>query len=145
MKISTSRFGDIEVNDDAIVHFPEGLPGFEGKDYALLHREETPVISWLQSTTEPEVALMTVVPQEIGLKYNPRHKPAETGAVRNHGESEDTLECRVVVSTDDAGRVRLNLFAPLFINRIAHLAMQVPLVGSGYGVREPWPPPSSEI
>lgn len=139
MKISTSRFGDIDLPDTSILKFPEGLPGFEGKSYALIQRPETPVVAWLQSILSAEVAVMTVLPSDIGLTYDPRHKTAETMLIRPNDESDDSLEHRVIVSTDDAGRVRLNLFAPVFINHQAQLAMQIPLVGSGYGVREPWP------
>ena len=68
MKVATTRFGEVEVPDDTLITFPEGLPPFEGKRYILLHREDSPMIEWLQSVEEPDVALMDIwMPRLSGI------------------------------------------------------------------------------
>ena len=140
MKVATSRFGEIEVAPEALVTFPDGLPGFEDKRFVLLPAPEAPRVVWLQSISSPDLALMTVDPRELAVEYAPRFKPAETRGVT--GDREVALECRVVARADGDGGVRLNLFAPLLFNRDAGLAVQLALVGSGYATDTPWPAPA---
>jgi flagellar assembly factor FliW len=139
VKIATARFGEVEVAEERVLTFPEGLPGFDGKSFALIERADTPAIEWLQSTSEPEVALMVLDPARIELGYEPKPKPAELSPIE--GESEGApIACRVVVRAGETpGQAYVNLFAPILINFSKSLAMQVPLVGSGYAVREVWP------
>lgn len=139
MKIETARFGAIEVAPEDLVTFPDGLPGFEAKRFALVPDPEAPLVLWLQALEDPTVALMTVDPVALGVDFEPRFKPAETRVVAPEGV--DTVECRVIARGEADGTARLNLFAPLLVNRGLGLAAQLPLVGSGYGTEAPWPPP----
>ncbi len=138
MKVATARFGEVEVTDDRVLTFPEGLPGFEGKRYALLARSETPTVEWLQSLSDPQVAVMVLDPERFEIDYTPKPKAAELAPI--DGEAGAPIACRVVVRDGEVpGEAYLNLFAPILINFSKSLAMQVPLVGSGFDVREPWP------
>ena len=48
MKITTSRFGELEIPGEKVITFPWGLPGFEGlRGFVLLPVEDTPPFSWL--------------------------------------------------------------------------------------------------
>ena len=139
MKVNTARFGEVEVDSDRVLTFPEGLPGFEGKQYVLVERSETPAIEWLVSVSDPNVALMVLDPERFDIGYEPKPKPAELGPIEGDEESA-RISCRVVIRNGEApGHAYLNLFAPILINFSKSLAMQVPLVGSGYDVREAWP------
>jgi flagellar assembly factor FliW len=140
MKVQTPRFGELDVADEEMVHFPEGLPGFTGKRYVLFHQPSSPVIEWLQSVDEPDVALMTVDPQAMLLDYHPQ--PAVEDIQALHPEDGlDALAVRIILRNADVpNRLRLNLFAPLLFNVPRRLGMQVPLVGSGYPVAALWPP-----
>jgi flagellar assembly factor FliW len=139
VKVATTRFGEVEVPDDRVLVFPEGLPGYEGKQYALFERAETPAVEWLQSVSDPSVALMVLDPTRFDLGYEPKPKPAELTPIDGDAENAD-IACRVVIrSAEQPGHAYLNLFAPILINFSKSLAMQVPLVGSGYAVRESWP------
>lgn len=139
MKVATSRFGEVDIGASSILTFPEGLPGFEGKQFALIERSETPNVEWLQSLSDPAVAVMVLDPARFELGYDPKPKEAELYPVQPDGK----LAVRVVVRNGEGpGQIDLNLFAPILINFSKSLAMQVPLVGSGLGVREPWPAPS---
>lgn len=141
MRVETSRFGAIEIADDRLFTFPEGLPGFEGKRFVVINEKRNPLIEWLQSTEEPDVAVMLIDPAELLLDYAVTPKPAEIRAVQPNEAEPERLTCRIIIrNADRPGHLYLNLFAPLLFNQERRLAMQVPLVGSGYGVREIWPP-----
>lgn len=140
MKVATTRFGEVEVSAERVLTFPEGLPGFEGKQYALIERAETPAIEWLQSLSDPSIAVTILDPARYEIGYEPKPKPPELSPI--DGEHEGApISCRVVVQNgEQPGHAYLNLFAPILINFSKSLAMQVPLVGSGFAVRHPFPP-----
>ena len=66
MKISTKIFGDIEIADDKIITFENGIIGFPDlKKFALLHDEEkgsNAGIRFLQSLEEPGFAMPVMDP-----------------------------------------------------------------------------------
>jgi flagellar assembly factor FliW len=141
VKIETTRFGALEIPDANVLSFPEGLPGFESRRFILLKHETNPIVEWLQSLDEPGIAVMTIDPRELALEYRPEPKPGEVKAVVPDDGEQDELSLRVIMRVgDQPGTLYLNLFAPLLFNVTRKLGMQVPLVGSGYSVREVWPP-----
>ncbi len=143
MRILTPRFGELNIPEDTIITFPEGLPGFDSKRWVVFSREETPMIEWLQSIDEPEIALMVMDPVDLLLDYDPKPKAGELNPV--HPEGEEDLVVRVIIRNAEHKKLSVNLFAPLFFNVGRHLGMQLPLVGSGYQVNEIWPPDSITI
>lgn len=141
MKVENTRFGTIDIADDKILTFPEGLPGFEGKRYAFVHDEKNPVVEWLQSIDEPLVAVMTVDPVDLMIPYEPKPKPGETRLIRPNEGADDEIIYRVIIrAAENREQIFVNLFAPVYVNVDRRLGMQVPLVGSGYSARELWPP-----
>ena len=63
MQIETTRFGQIEINSDRIISFPEGILGFpEYRDYALVQTNEEGHFFWLQSIERPELAFVVCDP-----------------------------------------------------------------------------------
>ncbi|MCA9550259.1 MAG: flagellar assembly protein FliW [Myxococcales bacterium] len=143
MKLDTRPLGTVEVDPTRVVTFPEGLPGFTSKRFALVAAPDAPRVEWLCSLEDPELALLVVDPAVLDLDYAPRLKPNEAAVVQPGGDG-DRLEYRLVASADEAGGVQLNMFAPILINMAAGLAMQLPLVGSGHTTHAPWPPKEEE-
>jgi len=74
-KIETTRFGRFTVNDEDLIHFPKGIPGFEThKKWALAGEDDSP-IKWLQSLSDGDVALPVVVPYgEVQLQRPPSRR-----------------------------------------------------------------------
>ena len=140
MRVHTPRFGTLEIAEDTIVTFPEGLPGFSSRRWVIFIREETPMIEWLQSIDEPDIALMTMDPiQDLLLDYNPSPKLEELRILGT--ENIEELIIRVIVrNATEHSRISVNLFAPIFYNANTRLGLQLPLVGSKYQVNELWPP-----
>jgi len=137
MKIETSRFGTVEISDELVINFPEGLPGFDGNLYALIHSEENPNINWLQSTNDPDVALIIMDPMLLKSDYEIKPRPEELGVVNAAENHEEKVVYRVIVRAGETpGELYLNLFAPLIFNVKERLGMQLALVGSNYTIRE---------
>jgi flagellar assembly factor FliW len=60
--LSSTRLGTVEIPEEAVVEFPEGLIGLHGTRYALVpHGPDGPFV-WLQSMEDPDLALPLVSP-----------------------------------------------------------------------------------
>lgn len=80
MKVKSTRFGEMEVDPNNIIAFPKGLPGFEKcTRFQLFHEEkDQPMVFWLQSLDDPEVAFTVVDPTAFGLNYQMTLSDEET-------------------------------------------------------------------
>lgn len=142
MKVESTRFGTLDVSEDRVITFPEGFPGFVGKRWVLVDEPKQPLAWWLQSAEQAPVAVLVVDPKLLPMPYTTSPKPGDVRAISGgDAGAPEALTCRIVVrSGDRPGELFFNLFAPVFVNAARRLAIQVPLVGSGFSVREPWPP-----
>ena len=73
MKLKTRVFGEIDIDDEKIITFENGIIGFPDlKRFTLIFNEEKKGgISWMQSLDEPVVALPVMNPLAIKEDYNP--------------------------------------------------------------------------
>src|SRR5436305_2149457 len=60
--IDSTRFGTLEISDEAVVDFPNGLIGLGGTRYTLLVREESAPFLWLHSIDDASLALPVTNP-----------------------------------------------------------------------------------
>lgn len=128
MKIETTRFGSQEVEQDTILHFPNGLlSDTHLKEFKLFHKEdndsENPVVFWLQSVAEPNIAYSIFDPSLANFYYNVS-LPDEDYELLN-SQSADEIIMMVIVKDSDADSsvkkegltlVNANITEPLFIN-----------------------------
>jgi flagellar assembly factor FliW len=137
MNIETTRFGSIDIPEELVINFPEGLPGFEGNTYALVHSDENPNINWLQSASDPDIALIIMDPLLLKPDYEVKPRPNELGVINVEDNYDEKVVLRVIARAgENAGELYLNLFAPLIFNVGERLGMQLALVGSNYTIRE---------
>lgn len=140
MKINTKIFGEIEIADEKIVIFENGIIGFpEMKRFALLHDEErgTDVgIRFLQSLDEPAFAMPVMNPLIVRPDYDPQVDDqllAELGEI-----NADNLLVLVTVSIPgELQKMSVNLQGPIVINVEQHKACQIIVDNSDYPVKYP--------
>ena len=137
MQIATTRFGDIDIDENKILHFTQGVPGWESeKRFILISNEETQPFHWLQSVDNAEVALAVVDP----FLLFPHYAPAVPEMVCTElavDEEKDLLVLTVVVIPQDFENMTTNLGAPVLINARKNLGAQVILENSAYSLRCP--------
>jgi flagellar assembly factor FliW len=64
MQVNTTRFGTVEIQPEDILLFSRGLIGFEAhRHWVLLADARNSGVAWLQSLTEPTVAVPMVSPR----------------------------------------------------------------------------------
>jgi flagellar assembly factor FliW len=60
--LDSSRFGTIEVPEEALIEFPCGLIGLPGTRYALLARSDDAAFLWLHSMDDADLAIPVTNP-----------------------------------------------------------------------------------
>ncbi len=139
MKINTKVFGEVEIADDKIIHFPSGIVGFpELTEFTLLHDEEKGAgsIHWLQSIQEPGFAMPVMDPLLVCTDYNPE---VDDELLKPLGglDPEEILVLVTVTVPSDLKKMSVNLRGPIIINAAAKKACQVIVEGEGYQVKYP--------
>ena len=131
MHVQTTRFGPIDVDDDELVTFDDGLPGFPGaRRMALIGAGGLPgaaatdghhSLFWLQDADDPELAFLTIVPWTAYPDYDIEIDESSLGGAADDDVSILTI---VTVRREDGGvRLTTNLLAPVAIDvrrRIGH-------------------------
>lgn len=70
MQILSTRFGEIEVDPDTVITFPEGLLGFDGcTRFKLFHEEGKPLIQWFQAVDDPDVHFSVADPSNFNVYF----------------------------------------------------------------------------
>ena len=139
MKINTKVFGEIEIADDKIIHFPSGIIGFPDlTDFALVHDEEKGIgaIHWLQSIQEPAFAMPVMDPLLVRPDYNPQ---VDDELLKPIGElvPDELLVLVTVTVPADLTKMSVNLRGPIIINAAEKKACQVIIDGDDYAVKFP--------
>jgi len=139
MIINTSRFGEVEIEECQVIVFPEGIPGFPGRQRFILLNEgltDTP-FWWLQNVDDGNLSFLTVEPTQIAPEYDfpiPQEMFVLLGL-----STTPTVEALAIVSVPDGDlhRATVNLKAPVLINPETKLGGQLVLDRSPYAIRQP--------
>lgn len=138
MKVVTKFFGEVELDDNKILDFPNGIIGFEDfKKYAIMYDQDNDGevrISWLQSVEEPTLALPVVDPLAVLPDYAPM---LEDELLKPLGESEDEdlLFLLAMTVPSDMTKVTANMKAPFIINAKTCKGVQIIVDNADYPVK----------
>lgn len=121
MRIDTTRFGLLDMEEALFIHFPWGIPGFERiKRYVLLEQGQGS-FQWLQAVDEPTVAFVVCPPENLGFTYR---VPEDKGKAIALEKWEDLLVLIMVSFDRKETAVRPHLRGPLLFNVSARQAYQ---------------------
>lgn len=140
MKINTRIFGEVEISEDKVINFENGIIGFpEMKRFALIHDEEVGQgagIRYMQSLDETGFAMPVMDPLIVKPDYDPEVNDELLACLGDI--TEDSLLVLVTVSVPgDLTRMSVNLRGPLVINVETHMACQVIVENSEFPVKFP--------
>ncbi|HEX7083895.1 MAG TPA: flagellar assembly protein FliW [Gaiellaceae bacterium] len=136
MQIDSTRFGTIEVRDDAILDFPDGLPGLRGVRWAFVAASDDSPFFWLHSVEHADVAVPVTSPWLFVSDYEVRVNEEEARRLALSDPSDAYIVC-VVKATENIADFTINLAGPLIINAGARVGRQVLNDAGGYSVRHP--------
>lgn len=138
MIVETRVFGKIELEEEKIILFPNGIVGFpELQKFTLLfdvEKGDNCGIKWLQSLDEPHFALPVMDPLIVKKDYNPM---VEDDLLKPIGTlTEENLLVLVAVNVPgDLTKMTVNLQAPIIINAEVMKGSQVVLEKGDYPIK----------
>lgn len=125
MKVQTTRFREIEVQESDIIALPEGLIGFpELVRYVVLDHDVDSPFKWLQSVDDGAMAFVIISPLTFRPDYTVEVSEEEIASLKL--ESPDDAVISVIVTIPmDPKKMSANLKAPLVFNQKNRLGKQV--------------------
>ncbi|MGO9137383.1 MAG: flagellar assembly protein FliW [Syntrophales bacterium] len=135
MNITTSRFGEIDVDESKIIDMRGGILGFEHlKKYILHLQDENNPFWWFQSLEDGKVAFVVINPFITKADYEPVIDDNDTKLLEMEN-AEHVVMLAIVTILHSPFSVSINLRAPIVINTEKKIAKQVVLEDQTYPVR----------
>ncbi|MGD6831715.1 flagellar assembly protein FliW [Sutcliffiella halmapala] len=132
MKIETKYHGVLEVSEQDVVTFPNGIPGFnEEKQFTVIPFSEDGVFQILQSVSTPELGFVVTNPFALFKDYDFKLEEQTVEALELNAP-EDVEVFTVLTVQEPFTRTTANLQAPVVINKKNNLGKQVILTCSSY-------------
>lgn len=137
MKVETSRFGIIEVEDSSIITMPKGPLGFENyHEFCLIQHRPDTSFKWLQSAEEPSLAFVVIDPSEFFADYEIEISDTDVAKLELT-EPDDAMVLSIVTVANDGRDVTANLAAPVVVNSRTLVGIQVVLADDRFTVKHP--------
>lgn len=126
MIIQSVRLGELEVQEEELLHFAGGLPGFGGETkFAFVPNGEDSPFAFLQSVNEPNLTFLLADPFAF---FNDYQFELDDIYVKELGLGEVLLKVLAIVTVPEkAEEMTVNLLAPIIINLETRLARQIVL------------------
>lgn len=127
MKINSTRFGELVINQEDIIRFKEGILGFEQyKNFIVHDPNDSTLILWLQSTEATHIAFPIIEPQIFKNDYCPMLMPSDMNSLELLSPNDSKVYTILTIPADFT-LMSSNLKAPLIINLKKNIAKQVVL------------------
>lgn len=135
VKVNTKNFGEMEIEEDKIITFLEGLPGFE-----MLHRfafveDKNEGFNYLQSIEDGGTCFIIIDPYEFKEDYAPIISE-EYFEKLGGGNSEEFVLYTIVCLRKPIEKSTVNLAGPLVIHLERKLGVQVVTEEKMYTTKE---------
>ena len=135
MIVKTSRFGDKEVPDEALLTFPEGVIGFrDATRFVMFECSDDGLFKWLQSCDKPDLAFVICEASVIVQNYQILIGDKERQVLQLENP-EDAVVCLILVIPENPVEATANLLGPLVMNTETRLGMQIVVVNPQYSTR----------
>ena len=115
------------MDEDKVIHFPRGLPGFpDCTEFVVMDHDTDTPLKWLQCVDRSEVSFLVIEPEQILLSYGldvPEPVLAFLGWQKETGDPKDVIV--FVILTVDGTNLSANLRAPVVVNVETRRAQQM--------------------
>ena len=137
MKVKTTRFGTIDVQEEQVLTLSEGMLGFsECSRYVLMDDEIGEPFMWMQSLDIPSLAFVVIDPAVILPSFHFSVKKDQIKALET--SNVDDLQVHVIVTmAANILDVTVNLQGPIVINKEKRVGQQIVLNDPNFSTRHP--------
>lgn len=116
MQIHTKYLGEMEIENQKVIHFSAGLPGFiEESEFVLLDLPDNPIFQVLQSIRNVNTAFIVTDPYHFYQDYSFELEDSLLESLRIQSEK-DVIVLTIVTLKAPFHTSTLNLKAPVIIN-----------------------------
>ena len=132
-KVNTVRFGEIEVEEEKIVHFKDGIPAFEDEHEFLIipYDEESPYY-FMQSLKTPELAFLITTPFIFFPDYMIEIDDDTIEELSIKNQEDVMLYSLITIPNGSVRYMTANLLAPVVINTDNMQAKQIVMEKTRY-------------
>ncbi|MCX7204552.1 MAG: flagellar assembly protein FliW [Proteobacteria bacterium] len=126
MQTLNTRFGEIEIDPETVLTFPQGMPGFEDcTRYKLLHEEQpNPRVRWLQSLDDADLSFSLVQVEHLGLSYEVSLSDEECALIELEHAEDAVLLLLLSRPFEEGQAISANTQAPVVLNIKSRKALQ---------------------
>lgn len=137
MQIKTTRFGNIEIELEDVISFPEGILGFADlRKFVVLDDPNDDIFAWLQSCESPHVAFPVLEPELFVAQYKINLTKSDQESLKL-ATNQKPLLLAIVTIPEDPTLMTANLKAPIVVNIDQKMARQCVLQDNSLAIREP--------
>ena len=140
MILNTSGFGEIEIDEEKIIRFVHGIPGFpDAKRYIILDHPNGPDVPFkcLHAVDDTDLAFVITDPVLFNGDYNPDIDEQDLKELDVTSPDDRGLIVIVTIPHDEPEKMTANLQWPILINLGTREAKQILLVNDDYPIRYP--------
>jgi flagellar assembly factor FliW len=140
LKVDTTRFGAITIDEQKIITMPFGMLGFpDEKRYVIVQHKESSPFFWYQSVDDPALAFVITSPFFFVPDYSVPLDDAINQMSWDEEKIEDTVELYAVVNIPNGSpdKITANLIGPILVNTETFQAIQMVVTDSPYSHRFP--------
>jgi flagellar assembly factor FliW len=124
VEINSKPFGKIQIDARQILHFPDGILGFEThKTFALIEENAETPFKWLQSLEDTELAFIVIQPVFFAPEYSPLLSKEELDFLEVTS-IEEALLMTIVTIPENPEMMTANLQGPILINPVTKKGKQ---------------------
>ena len=139
MKIETSRFGTLTLNDQDLLHFPQGLLGFSHLTEFVILEHKTGPFRWLQATQDPDIAFVVLELALLVDDYQLRLDDVDLEVLGVEAFTPEDVAILSIINVSKPSQPTANLLAPVCIAAESRCGVQIVQHHAGYSTRHPLP------
>lgn len=137
MNIDTKYLGEVEISEEQIIIFPNGLLGFEGsREFVLLDVPDNPTFKFLQDIKNSYISFLLINPWDFFKSYDVELPDEELMKIDIDPKGENNMAIYNVITLGKEFKNSTgNLLAPIVINISNKFGRQFILNDSQYTTR----------
>jgi flagellar assembly factor FliW len=116
LTIDSERFGQVEIDPETVIEFPEGLIGLGGSRYALLVHDPANPLMWLHCIDDPSLSLPVTEPHRFFADFSVELTDEDFARIGVDADTPVDVYVTVVAASELAG-FTANQRAPILVHR----------------------------
>ena len=137
MNLITKYHGTVEYNEEDVIIFKKGLPGFENlRKFIIVPFEDNNIFSILISMEDMEVGIPVLSPFNVDESYEFKLSDEKIKEL-SVNSPEDIMVLNAVTLDSNIRNITVNMKAPIVVNIKGKIGEQIILDNEKYKIKEP--------